>query len=312
MKGEVKERGMIFNDEMVRAILEGRKTQTRRIMKNQPAEVGPEAPVMVRKIGAGFQWYGADGVSSVFNCPFGIVGDRIWVRETWAILGNEDGCSVDWNDNLCRGDEKNAARIYRASCEQKPGDYGLWSIPDDADWKPHTVNEKFHGGWRPSIHMPRWATRILLEITNVRVERLNDISECDARAEGVPPAGSLLPDHPGTFLTPKGDFAMAKVAFQRLWESIYGEESWNANPWVWVFRIVRCQRQERASPVNVSALSRMFIANWLTVSTIQRSSVLAPSNYEKELAVFWATLLRHIIINKPRKAVWKGVILRQH
>ncbi len=128
MKGEVKERGMIFNDEMVRAILEGRKTQTRRIMKNQPAEVGPEAPVMVREIGAGFQWYGADGVSSVFNCPFGIVGDRIWVRETWAILGNEDGCSVDWNDNLCRGDEKNAARIYRASCEQKPGDYGLWSI----------------------------------------------------------------------------------------------------------------------------------------------------------------------------------------
>lgn len=128
MKGEVKERGMIFNDEMVRAILEGRKTQTRRIMKNQPAEVGPEAPVMVRKIGAGFQWYGADGVSSVFNCPFGIVGDRIWVRETWAILGNEDGCSVDWNDNICRGDEKNAARIYRASCEQKPGDYGLWSI----------------------------------------------------------------------------------------------------------------------------------------------------------------------------------------
>ncbi|EAW6027549.1 hypothetical protein H0Q26_004372 [Salmonella enterica] len=241
MKGEVKERGMIFNDEMVRAILEGRKTQTRRIMKNQPAEVGPEAPVMVRKIGAGFQWYGADGVSSVFNCPFGIVGDRIWVRETWAILGNEDGCSVDWNDNLCRGDEKNAARIYRASCEQKPGDYGLWSIPDDADWKPHTVNEKFDGGWRPSIHMPRWASRILLEITNVRVERLNDISECDAGAEGVPPAGSLLPDYPETFLTPKGDFAMAKVAFQRLWESIYGEESWNANPWVWVIEFKRIQ-----------------------------------------------------------------------
>ncbi|EIH9593731.1 hypothetical protein HI229_005093, partial [Escherichia coli] len=172
---------------------------------------------------------------------FGIVGDRIWVRETWAILGNEDGCSVDWNDNLCRGDEKSAARIYRASCEQKPGDYGLWSIPDDADWKPHTVNEKFDGGWRPSIHMPRWASRILLEITNVRVERLNDISECDAGAEGVPPAGSLLPDYPGTFLTPNGDFAMAKVAFQRLWESIYGEESWSANPWVWVIEFERIQ-----------------------------------------------------------------------
>ena len=228
MKGEVKERGMIFNDEMVRAILEGRKTQTRRIMKNQPAEVGPEAPVMVRKIGAGFQWYGADGVSSVFNCPFGIVGDRIWVRETWAILGNEDGCSVDWNDNLCRGDEKSAARIYRASCEQKPGDYGLWSIPDDADWKPHTVNEKFDGGWRPSIHMPRWASRILLEITNVRVERLNDISECDARAEGAPTESTLIGDkhYPG---------------FRSLWKSIYGEDSWNANPWVWVIEFEHIQ-----------------------------------------------------------------------
>lgn len=69
---------------------------------------------------------------------------------------------------------------------------------------------------------------------------------------------------------------------------------------------------ERASPVNVSALSRMFIANWLTVSTIQRSSVLAPSNYEKELAVFWATLLHQIIINKPRKVTRKGVTLRRH
>lgn len=103
------------------------------------------------------------------------------------------------------------------------------------------MNEKFDGGWRPSIHMPRWASRILLEITNVRVERLNDISECDARDEGVSPAGSLLPDHPGTFLTPKGDFAMAKVAFQRLWESIYGEESWSANPWVWVIEFERIQ-----------------------------------------------------------------------
>ncbi|MCV8987566.1 hypothetical protein ODZ05_24465 [Escherichia coli] len=158
MKGEVKERGMIFNDEMVRAILEGRKTQTRRIMKNQPAEVGPEAPVMVRKIGAGFQWYGADGVSSVFNCPFGIVGDRIWVRETWAILGNEDGCSVDWNDNLCRGDEKNAARIYRASCEQKPGDYGLWSITGRAFfmWIEHPTlgNVPTYGGPLDSYTIP--------------------------------------------------------------------------------------------------------------------------------------------------------------
>ncbi|MDX4250090.1 hypothetical protein SGU18_09105, partial [Klebsiella pneumoniae] len=159
----------------------------------------------------------------------------------WATLGNEDGCCIDWEGNLCKGDERSAARIYRASCEQRPGDYGLWSIPDDAYWKPHTKEHKFEGAWRPSIHMPRWASRILLEITDVRVERLNAISEEDATAEGVPPAGSLLPDYPGTFLTPKGDFATAKVAFQRLWESIYGEESWKANGWVWVISFKRVE-----------------------------------------------------------------------
>lgn len=179
--------------------------------------------------------------SKLFSSPFGAVGERIWVRETWATLGNEDGCYVDWEDNLCKGDERSAARIYRASCEQRPGDYGLWSIPDDTYWKPHTKEHKFEGAWRPSIHMPRWASRILLEITDVRVERLNAISEEDATAEGVPPAGSLLPDYPGTFLPPKGDFATAKVAFQRLWESIYGEESWKANSWVWVISFERIE-----------------------------------------------------------------------
>ena len=95
--------------------------------------------------------------------------------------------------------------------------------------------------------MPRWASRITLEITAVRVERLNDISEEDARAEGVKPAGDMLPDYPDTFLTPKGDFATAKVAFQRLWQSIYGEESWRANPWVWVieFKQVSAREVER-------------------------------------------------------------------
>ncbi|VUT04723.1 hypothetical protein SB6415_02135 [Klebsiella pasteurii] len=245
----MKERGMIFNGEMVRAILDGRKTQTRRIMKPQPEPCprgGHWWPSNVFKTmlhveeemqnGKG-GWGGLVGDA----CPFGDVGDRIWVRETWATLGNEDGCCVDWEGNLCKGDERSAARIYRASCEQRPGDYGLWSIPDDAYWKPHTKEHKFEGAWRPSIHMPRWASRILLEITDVRVERLNAISEEDATAEGVPPAGSLLPDYQGTFLTPKGDYATAKVAFQRLWESIYGAENWLANPWVWVIEFKRVE-----------------------------------------------------------------------
>lgn len=201
MKGEVKERGMIFNDEMVRAILGGNKTQTRRIVEEKFYGRAVAAELLAK------------------HCPYGQPGDRIWVRETYRVHGKATDV---------------ATLVYRASVRNS------WTeqthrVPVEVCNKP--VSEK----WTPSIHMPRWASRILLEITNVRVERLNDISECDARDEGVPPAGSLLPDHPGTFLTPKGDFAMAKVAFQRLWESIYGEESWNANPWVWVIEFKRIQ-----------------------------------------------------------------------
>lgn len=98
----------------------------------------------------------------------------------------------------------------------------IWSVRNAKTWNKNPVANP--------PNMPRWASRITLEITAVRVERLNDISEEDARAEGVKPAGDMLPDYPDTFLTPKGDFATAKVAFQRLWQSIYGEESWRANP----------------------------------------------------------------------------------
>ena len=190
----MKERGMIFNSEMVRAILDGRKTQTRRIMKVQP-ESNQLGLLLITDstkhsdIGK-YHWAESNATgnhvrSKLFSSPFGAVGERIWVRETWATLGNEEGCYVDWEDNLCKGDERSAARIYRASCEQRPGDYGLWSIPDDAYWKPHTKEHKFEGAWRPSIHMPRWASRILLEITDVRVERLNAISEEDAPIQSL-------------------------------------------------------------------------------------------------------------------------------
>lgn len=235
----IKERGMIFNGEMVRAILDGRKTQTRRIIKNQrEGECWGVKPAQnPRYAGHTYDWWlptGTQPYAALPACPHGSIGDRIWVRETWSQLGNEDGCAIDWNDELVKGGGPEAARIYRASCEQKPGNYGLWSIPDDAFWKTHTDNMEFEGAWRPSIHMPRWASRILLEITDVRVERLSEISEEDAAKEGISPAGDLLPAYPGTYLTPKGDFSSAKVAFQRLWESIYGEENWKASPWVWV------------------------------------------------------------------------------
>lgn len=236
----MKERGMIFNGEMVRALLDGRKTQTRRIMKVQP-EPSKSRP--------GDFWFSSKKLESMVHvsdlapgnspivdchlffqehcCPFGAVGDRIWVRETWQVIHDY----VDENGIV---DERRFAR----SIPRQRGNY----------W--HPVYEEHFGNesredrgfpWRPSIHMPRWASRIMLEITDVRVERLNAISEEEAITEGVPPAGGLLPDYPGTFLTPKGDFATAKVAFQRLWESIYGEDSWKANPWVWVIEFKRVE-----------------------------------------------------------------------
>lgn len=209
----MKERGMIFNGEMVRAILDGRKTQTRRIMKNQPAEVGPEAPARARNVGAGFQWYGDDGVSSVFDCPFGGVGDRIWVRETF------QGPLFDFDqmDAYCKDSapfENSQFCVYKADGKSAPEFF-------DAD-------DNLRCCWRPSIHMPRWASRILLEITDVRVERLNDISECDAKAEGAPTECTLIGDkhYPG---------------FRSLWKSIYGNDSWQASPWVWVIEFKRIQ-----------------------------------------------------------------------
>ncbi|MEL7882095.1 hypothetical protein [Serratia marcescens] len=238
----MKERPVIFNGEMVRAILDSRKTQTRRVMKAQPKQhdhknydapwacKSPnyynthEADWACRYCGEGI---GMDG-QSVYRCPFGQVGDRLWVRETFAILGNEDGCPIDWDGNLIKGDEKHAARIYKASCWQEPGNYGLWSIPDR--------DTQYEGAWRPSIHMPRWASRITLEITAVRVERLNDISEEDAKAEGVAPSQHII--------TPPE--ALYRVGFLKLWQSIYGEKSWSANPWVWVIefrRVGDCARE---------------------------------------------------------------------
>ncbi|EPN2803999.1 hypothetical protein ACTWOG_001664 [Serratia marcescens] len=222
----MKERPVIFNSEMVRAILSGRKTQTRRVMKDQPEP---------SKTRAGDFWFPSKKLESMVHvsdftpgnspiadchlffqehcCPFGQVGDRLWVRETFAVLGNEDGCPIDWDGNLIKGDEKHAARIYKASCWQEPGNYGLWSIPDR--------DTQYEGAWRPSIHMPRWASRITLEITAVRVERLNDISDGDAIREGCSAADMRSGD------------CVADV-FARLWSSIYGADSWRANPWVWV------------------------------------------------------------------------------
>ncbi|BEO13072.1 hypothetical protein SMQC17_11020 [Serratia marcescens] len=224
----MKERPVIFNGEMVRAILDGRKTQTRRVIKLSH-ERGMVNPVIRGRNGE---------ISSISCrlaptlCPFGQVGDRLWVRETFADVNTEGGPAftyrADQGLKFCLDDES-------------PVDYDRYPGKSFAMWCSDLWNGEDGHGWTPSIHMPRWASRITLEITDVRVERLNDISESDAKSEGVKPAGDMLPDYPDTFLTPNGDFATAKVAFQRLWQSIYGEESWGDNPWVWVIEFRRLE-----------------------------------------------------------------------
>lgn len=196
------ERGMIFNAEMVRAILDGRKTQTRRIVKLQPDEDG------LAKVTNG-PW--VDTSERNYRCPFGDVGDRIWVRETWA----EAGASAP---NL---------NLYRANYpEHVPSHYE--NVPPANEIR-----------WTPSIHMPRWASRILLEITDVRVERLNAISEHDAQAEGVAKLRGGFWQHYQPGWTQHQ--LSARGSFVTLWKSIYGEESWNSNPWVWVIEFKRIE-----------------------------------------------------------------------
>ena len=229
----IKERPILFSAPMVRAILEGRKTVTRRAIKVQP-HIDASGNFCVGRSNYGQDGYGKPMTKHFVNgcCPYGKPGDRLWVRETFALLGNEDGCCIDWQDNLVKGDERDAARIYRASCP--PGDYGLNQIPAKAEWKPDTEAMEYDGAWRPSIHMPRWASRILLEITDVRVERLQDITYEQAAAEGVhrgPLREWCASDEGGAC------HKYPVPAFRDLWQSVGG--NWDANPWVWVVEFKR-------------------------------------------------------------------------
>ncbi|EOW0915813.1 hypothetical protein ACN2GR_001903 [Klebsiella pneumoniae] len=211
------ERGMIFNAEMVRAILDGRKTQTRRPIKwkqTRFTEIGE------REDGGYWPWSeDAEHACDFWHpCPFGAVGDRIWVRETFCPVDDTQYGGEKWVD-------------YRATPKFEASHPAGWdSAPNDAEALK----------WRPSIHMPRWASRILLEITDVRVERLNAISEEDARAEGIIDGGCLNCGEPEPCgcANPEPD---ATDAFAYLWQSIYGQESWNANPWVWVIEFKRVE-----------------------------------------------------------------------
>lgn len=182
-----KQRPILFSIPMVEAILEGRKTQTRRIAKLQPFEGEYYMQIATDE----FVYVSKNAYSGPYQCPFGKVGDILWVRETWGV------CS-----NLPLG----TGYIYKAD------DYPKYMEPCK---------------WKPSIHMPKDACRIFLKITDVRVERLQDISDEDAKAEGV-----------------KTEYGSYRHGFIQLWKSINGEESWNANPWVWVIEFERIEKIE--------------------------------------------------------------------
>lgn len=215
----MKERGMIFNSAMVRAILDGRKTQTRRHIKWKQTRA---TEIAERDDGSKWPWSeDADNVCDFWHpCPFGAVGDRIWVRETF------QGPLFDF--------EQMEAYQEDSSKFQKP-EFCVYK----ADGKPapefFDADENLHCCWRPSIHMPRWASRITLEITGVRVEQLQSISQADAIAEGAPPSHPSIDSVSQEYGYP--DFS--RSWYGQTWQSIYGEESWKANPWVWVIEFNR-------------------------------------------------------------------------
>lgn len=209
----MRERPILFSGPMVRAILDGRKTQTRRIV------TGDQTRLVVMRGTVFWEGYGDGGTGSrdrIVRCPYGAPGDRLWVRETHAqfSVGNRTGFAPQ-------------CVAYRATCDAD----GSFDYVNNGDEIMRLKVTK----WTPAIHMPRWASRITLEVTGVRVERLQAISEEDARAEGVDLSDPLVATCWG---------AIERFSF--LWDGINGTRApWSSNPWVWV---VEFRRVEAAAP----------------------------------------------------------------
>lgn len=238
----MKERPILFSGPMVRAILEGRKTQTRRVVKPQPwkdcrAWFWKKNPKAERY--CDFGW--ADDFPANLladECPYGQIGDRLWVRETWgwanACPGGDSLCREDWvevgyrasdsprgegiSDPIPRSKEE-VGRIY----DQVLSEMAAAGV--EGDGYPQVCR------WRPSIHMPRWASRLLLEVVEVRAERLQDIREYDAEAEGVTLPATWAPGKDPTY----------RHHFANLWDSINAKRGypWASNPWVWALTFRR-------------------------------------------------------------------------
>jgi hypothetical protein len=232
----MKERPILFSGPMVRAILNGQKTQTRRVVKPQPNQefVGPSMHWLY--LGHGERMVARDW-KPIVRCPYGKPGDRLWVRETHQFVEAYDGPGVSY-----RADDQIRACVYAEDdweCLRTP--VGVGKVLHDFGDHP----------WRPSIFMPRWASRLTLEITGVRVERLQDICEEDAEAEGVSEWGHTSEKTLDAWCrtTRKLDRSAGgptmRGGFCALWDSINGDTyPWDSNPWLWVveFRKLEGQR----------------------------------------------------------------------
>lgn len=211
MKTTSKERPILFSAPMVCGILEDRKSMTRRAAKL--TDDG-----RVKAAGSSRNWH-IDDPNAVKACPYGQPGDRLWVRETWGIY-DESGIEFDYPDGIPK------------SCP--PGFHASYPADDETG----IIGDVFR--WRPSIHMPRWASRITLEIVSVGIERLREISEDDAIAEGIIQLPGMRPygwthvARPNLDDGPLQTFDCPEDAFRSLWESINGAGAWVANPYVWV------------------------------------------------------------------------------
>ncbi len=220
------DRPILFSAEMVRAILDGRKTQTRRVVK-LTADGHVQAP------SKHLRWYPTDP-GAIQACRYGQPGDTLWVRETFCAHWGAPPHDAPQSYRIVTGDKL-------PPIKQENGDF-YQPVPSDimTIWYEAEGNKPFYMKWRPSIHMPRWASRITLRITDIRVERLQDISEDDAIAEGVAlERYVLVSDSAGKHSSGEAEPTDPVEEYRDLWNKINGPDAWDENPWVWVISFER-------------------------------------------------------------------------